>query len=279
METKQEIEFDTSRGFHLSGTLRVHPSFDDTEAVGDVHSTNNGVFLVCHGMLKSKESEVIKAITEGLPYSTFALDFRGNGKSGGETHYGNYYEEVEDLRDTVVHLRTNYGLHIRGMVGYAKGGSVVLLYAAQYNDVPLIINIGARYDLSRAPLHLFTDQQLRDLKDNGWFIWKKFGTNEDKDYIIREEDLIRRTETDMSVASRIDKALVRVLTIHGNQDQVVPLEDALAYDHLLGPAPYHELVMLESTHFFDTVKERERLIESIKDWLQRQLLDATADQL
>ncbi|ORX94115.1 alpha/beta-hydrolase, partial [Basidiobolus meristosporus CBS 931.73] len=230
---EQEIEINTNRGYYLSGTLRLQPS-NDIQAQNGENPEKRGVFLVCHGMLKNRESEIIKSITLGLPYSTFALDFRGNGKSGGETHYGNYHEEVEDLREAVVHLRDKYGLFIYGMVGYAKGGSVVLLYAAQYNDISYVINIGARYDLSRAPLHLFTDQQLRDLKDNGWFIWKKFGTNCEKDYIIREEDLIRRTETDMSVASRIDKALVRVLTIHGLHDQVVPLEDALAYDHLLG---------------------------------------------
>lgn len=33
--------------------------------------------------------------------------------------------------------------------GHSKGANDVLLYASQYDDVPLVVNIAARFDLSR----------------------------------------------------------------------------------------------------------------------------------
>lgn len=35
---------------------------------------------------------------------------------------------------------------VSGLVGHSKGGTGVILYAAAYNDIPLVVNIAGRFD-------------------------------------------------------------------------------------------------------------------------------------
>ena len=34
-------------------------------------------------------------------------------------------------------------------VGHSKGGNVVVLYAAEYDDVPCVVNLAGRFDMKR----------------------------------------------------------------------------------------------------------------------------------
>jgi len=58
-----------------------------------------------------------------------------------------------------------------------KAGSVVLLYAVKYGDVPQIINVSGRFDLSTMPADRFTPAQNKLLKEKGEFIWMLYGKN------------------------------------------------------------------------------------------------------
>lgn len=35
---------------------------------------------------------------------------------------------------------------VSGLVGHSKGGTGVILYAAAYDDIPLVVNIAGRFD-------------------------------------------------------------------------------------------------------------------------------------
>jgi len=82
----------------------------------------NGTIIICHGILSGKEHPLINGIANGLidTFSVCQIDFRGNGSSGGETTYGNYYDEVEDIREVVVHLR-KMGKNVTTLLGHSKG--------------------------------------------------------------------------------------------------------------------------------------------------------------
>ncbi|GES77587.1 alpha/beta-Hydrolases superfamily protein [Rhizophagus clarus] len=223
---------DTDKGFDLSAALQLKPNAPSDERI---------------------------------PYHTLSFDFQGNGLSGGTTSYGNYYEEVENIRCIVTYVRENLNRKVLCICGHSKGAAVVLLYASKCNDVPLIVSLSARYDHTETPSNRFSPEQLEKLQKKGSFVWLKKGNIE---YIIREDDLKKRNSLDMSVVESIDKQKVKALTIHGSKDEVIPVNEAYTYDKLIGPEPYHKLVIVQdANHCFDNINHQKIMTEAITSWL------------
>ncbi|KAJ1923928.1 hypothetical protein IWQ60_005565, partial [Tieghemiomyces parasiticus] len=65
----------------------------------------NKIMVICHGLLNTQYSRVVRTLATGLPYHACIFDFRGNGQSSGSTRYGNHFEEVDDLCHVVEYLR------------------------------------------------------------------------------------------------------------------------------------------------------------------------------
>lgn len=135
----QELTVMSKRGLKLKGLL--------------VESASNSkeVCVLCHGFRSSKQSGTLSSLSEALVeagVSTFRFDFAGNGESEGEFAYGNYWDEVEDLR-AVVEFLTSRGLRVVCVAGHSKGGNCVVLYASRYHDVPCVINISGRFALEK----------------------------------------------------------------------------------------------------------------------------------
>ncbi|KAK9765925.1 hypothetical protein K7432_005365 [Basidiobolus ranarum] len=256
----KRIEFLSPEGITLSALL--------TEKT---NAPSNQVVILCHGFLNHSNSSIIRGLTSQLPYNICAVDFRGNGFSTGTTKYGNYLEEVVDLKNWVDHLRDALNFKVLGIVGHSKGGSVVLLYASKYNQVPLIVNIAARFDMSDLPMHRFTAEQLTELEEKGCFVWRKYKHNtEEKDFIVSQMDLTTKKNTDMSVVKNVDKERVRVLSVHGEEDTIIPVEEVKMYDQLMGPKPHHEVaVITEASHFFRTPEEQKELSQAIINWMDK----------
>ena len=109
------------------------------------------VCILCHGFRSSKMSGTLSALSTGLAeagVSTFRFDFSGNGESEGKFAYGNYWQEVEDLR-AAVEFWTSKGSRVVCVAGHSKGGNCVVLYASKYHDVPCVINISGRFALEK----------------------------------------------------------------------------------------------------------------------------------
>ncbi|CAG8541365.1 33914_t:CDS:2 [Gigaspora margarita] len=191
------------------------------------------------------------------------FDFQGNGESGGSTTIGNLNDEVEDLRCVISYVRSTLKREVLGICGRSKGASVVLLYASMYNDVPLVINLSARYDYANSDyIEKFFPDKLEKLEKDG-FVVLEDGPG---DYIVRKEDLIVITKIDMSCVKNIIKEKVRVLTVHGSEDEICPVDGAYAYDKLIGPEPYHKLIIIEgANHGFKNHKDE--LLKAVESWL------------
>lgn len=89
----------------------------------------------------------------GVGFSIYRFDFIGNGESDGEFVYGSYWCEVDDIR-FVVNYWWFCGWWIIFLIGYSKGGNVVLLYVFKYGDVVSIVNMCGWFDLIRGMLFL-----------------------------------------------------------------------------------------------------------------------------
>lgn len=51
----------------------------------------------------------------------WCIDCSGNGESGGEFEFGNYWKEVEDLRSVVGFVREVKKRSVKAIVGHSKG--------------------------------------------------------------------------------------------------------------------------------------------------------------
>jgi dipeptidyl aminopeptidase/acylaminoacyl peptidase len=171
---------------------------------------------------------------------------------------------MENIRCIVTYVRENFNRKVLCICGHSKGAADVLLYASKYNDVPLIVNLSGRYYHTETPSNRFKPEQLEELQKKGSFVWE-YGNLE---YIIREDDLKERNNLDMSVVKNIDKQKVKVLTIHGSKDEVTPVKEAYTYDKLIGPEPYHKLVIVQdANHSFVNINHQKIMTEAITSWL------------
>ena len=94
-QRERRVEFCNGRGEKLVGTL--------------VEAPTAKTVVLCHGYSDNRDTAILQALAERIdeiPLSSFRFDFSGNGESEGTFEYGNYWEEVEDIRSAVKYLRT-----------------------------------------------------------------------------------------------------------------------------------------------------------------------------
>ncbi|KAK8446584.1 hypothetical protein SEVIR_9G509500v4 [Setaria viridis] len=200
------------------------------------------IVVLCHGFRSSKEGRTILSLANALTsekISIFRFDFSGNGESEGTFEYGNYYKEVDDLHDVILHFK-KHKRDTCAIAGHSKGGNVVILYASMYHDIPKVINLSGRFNLERGIGDRFGNDYMERINEHG------FIDVEDKAgriiYRVTKESLMDRLKTDMQSACTSIDPKCRVVTVHGAEDDVVPSEDALEFDKHISN---HELHVIE----------------------------------
>ncbi|XP_068647815.1 putative uncharacterized protein YDL057W isoform X2 [Aristolochia californica] len=212
--------------------------------IGVLHDTGSkDLVILCHGFRASKDHKIILNLSAALKregISVFRFDFAGNGESEGSFQYGNYRREADDLHAVVLHF-SGQKRGISAIMGHSKGGNVVLLYASVYNDIRTVVNVSGRFALDGGIEDRLGKDYMQRIKNDG-FIDVKDKTVE---YRVTEESLMDRLTTDMRAASlSIDKEC-RVLTVHGSEDEIVPVSAALEFAKLI---PNHKLHIIEGAN-------------------------------
>ncbi|XP_062210218.1 uncharacterized protein LOC133911815 isoform X2 [Phragmites australis] len=211
--------------------------------VGVLHEAGSkDIVVLCHGFRSSKESRTMLSLADALAsekISIFRFDFSGNGESEGTFQYGNYYREVDDLRDVILHFKKD-GRNTHAIAGHSKGGNVVILYASMHRDIPSVINMSGRFNLERGIGDRFGNDYMEKINQHGFIdVGDKTGCFM---YRVTKESLMDRLKTDMQSACTSIDPNCRVLTVHCANDSVVPSEDALEFNKYIGN---HELHIIE----------------------------------
>ncbi|KAJ2021933.1 hypothetical protein GGI06_002041 [Coemansia sp. S85] len=275
-----------------AGNARLHarlviPSSALEKPVGE---SDYGVFVICHGLLDTKYAPLFCALQRFLPFASVAFDFRGNGLSTGQTSYGNYYEEAEDIKDVIEFINSgalsSHGrFRVAGIVGHSKGASSVLLFACKYPRLcpSLLITISARYLMSRELPNRWKPHHLEALETHGRFLWRMYGGHTlltagvvpdvpVREYWIAAEHLEQRDATDMSVVKTLPFERCFVLNVMGGGDTVVPAADIWDYDRVMRLGAHDEnrvetRVVPEASHFWNSEKELGDLEAVVLAWL------------
>ncbi|KAJ0724024.1 putative feruloyl esterase [Helianthus annuus] len=222
---------------------------------------------------------------EGI--SAFRFDFAGNGESEGTFQYGNYCREADDLHSVIQHFNGNNRV-TRAILGHSKGGNVVLLYASKYHDVRCVINVSGRYKTEGGVEERLGKGFLQKVKENGFIdVKSKTGIHTTEIlkllyqlcnkyrlinfkcvgevlYRVTEESLMDRLNTNMHEAClQIDKDC-KVLTVHGSDDSIVRVEEALEFAKVI---PNHKLHIIQgANHGFS--KHQDELISNVLSFIK-----------
>ncbi|KAH7423019.1 hypothetical protein KP509_12G035900 [Ceratopteris richardii] len=199
---------------------------------GILHDTGSkDLVILCHGLIASKDFRLLVSLAKTLSnagLSTFRFDFSGNGESEGKFEFGNYSKEISDLHDVVLYWMQE-GRLIKAILGHSKGGSTVLLYASKFKEVNMIINASGRLDL-RTGLDKLFNKDFLDKIEAGPLILKNSLGNV---FHVTREDLMQRLSIDVVAAVRTIPKEIRVLSVHGSEDELVDVENAIQCDSLI----------------------------------------------
>ncbi|CAN7114056.1 unnamed protein product [Brassica rapa subsp. narinosa] len=224
----RRVVIENSHGEKLVGVLQ------------DTGSTETVV--ICHGFQSSKDRIPMRTIAnvfESAKITTFRFDFAGNGESQGSFQYGNYRREAEDLRSVLQHLRGENRV-ISAIIGHSKGGNVVLLYAAKYKDVEIVVNISGRFFLERGIEGRLGKDYMKKIKEDGFIdVRNRKGKFE---YRVTEESLMDRLATNTHEACLSIHENCRVLTVHGSDDRIVSVTEASEFAKYI---KNHKLCVIE----------------------------------
>eukprot|EP00201_Polytomella_parva_P016260 CAMPEP_0175054532 /NCGR_PEP_ID=MMETSP0052_2-20121109/9557_1 /TAXON_ID=51329 ORGANISM="Polytomella parva, Strain SAG 63-3" /NCGR_SAMPLE_ID=MMETSP0052_2 /ASSEMBLY_ACC=CAM_ASM_000194 /LENGTH=272 /DNA_ID=CAMNT_0016319237 /DNA_START=108 /DNA_END=926 /DNA_ORIENTATION=+ len=248
-------------------TIKVKNSIDEVLVGKFTDTKSEDVVILCHGFASNKNGCHFERIADELSkknISSIRFDFSGNGESEGCFQFGNYYKEVQDIRSMVLYVRS-LRRKVSALVGHSKGGDDVLLYAAEYDDVPYIINIAGRLDLKSGIVERFGEKNLATLDRVGEIPQTTKCTNGSTiDWVLTKRSLEERMKLDMPAEAR-RISISEVLTIHGSQDRVVKLADAQGFARII---PSHSLVVVDGAdHNFRTPAHADVLVRKVVDFL------------
>jgi putative redox protein len=244
---EERITFPNSRGDTLSGVLH-HPA----------QGTPRGAVILCHGMESNKESERLVNLGRAMAQRSIMVlrfDFRYVGESSGKFEDITYSGEVEDLKAAHALVRSRNPGKI-AILGSSMGGTVALLFAAQQPSLAALVTVAAPIHPERFPSRVLTPAQSEQWRAQGF-------THHNGQRINRSllHDLER-----LNVPEAVKKIICPVLILHGDADEVVPVEEA----HELYAALAHSKrlsILPASDHRLSDPAVMRRAITEALEWL------------
>jgi predicted alpha/beta-hydrolase family hydrolase len=204
---QERVFFANSRGDTLSGVLH-HPA---TSAI-------HGAVILCHGMESDKNSEKLIYLSEVLASRgilALRFDFSYVGESSGKFEDITYSGEVDDLRAAYALVQNRDPGKI-AILGSSMGGTVALLFAADEPAVAALVTVAAPVHPEQFPGRILTPKQIDQWRNQGFTLYHGQRLN-----VSLLHDLEK-----INIREAIKRVICPVLILHGDADEVVPVEEA-----------------------------------------------------
>ena len=211
------------------------------------------VVVCCHGLLSSKDGSKFAAIGEAFSragFATLRFDFSGCGESRASLGESLIASRMRDLLEVLNYVRRQPWSESGALylLGSSMGGYLALLAAASVTPrIRAVVCWATPFDLERVALALESSGSLHGSFPPGF----KLGTP--------------RNLKDLPPVSH-------VFVLHGQQDEIVPPEEAVQIYHLLGE-PRRLLIMETAEHRFLDPSCRKLAIQLSLDWFLSALSD------
>ena len=226
-----------SEGMKISGILHLPDQ------------KNPSCVIASHGLLSGKNSEKYIALGEQISREGMAMlrfDFRGIGESEGREEDNTISKKIADLSSAIDFIRTYPILGNRiGLIGSSLGGLLSLIKASGDKQIKAVV-------IWATPLH------LDDLGSK----------KQEEDYPLPPEAFFEDLPKHrlLPLLHKVSNCLV----IHGEEDELVPLDQALGiFYNLSVPKEIH--VIGGADHRLTDPAHRQRAIELSVDWFKKYL--------
>lgn len=246
---EEKITFENARGETLSGVLH-HP----------IGSNPHGAVILCHGMESDKNSEKLIFLGQQLAEKgilALRFDFSYVGESSGKFADITYSGEVDDLR-AAFSLIQNHRSGKTAILGSSMGGTVALLLAAEGPSIAALVTIAAPLHPERFPERVLTAAQLQQWRDRGFTFYNGQRLN-----VSLLADLEK-----LNVPASAKKIQCPVLILHGDADEVVPVDEAYELDTCLRQSK-RLLIFKGADHRLSDPAVMQQAMAEALDWLTR----------
>ena len=218
--------------------------------------------IVLHGFTSSKDRAHTVAACEAMReagFATLRFDLYGHGESGGEFRNHTLYKWISNTMAVLDYARSlNFVTDIY-LSGHSQGGLVATLVSGMYPDlikglilrapafmIPRCARQGSLLGFGFDPLHIPEEVRvMKGLTLSGYYI---------------------RVAQTIHVEDAIDHFQEPVLLLHGDADEVVPLEDSIE-----AARRFHNCRLVAipgETHHYDRFPEKMKTI--IREWMIEQ---------
>jgi putative redox protein len=249
VKNQEAVIFRNGRGETLHGVLH-HPS----------GKKPNGAVILSHGMESDKNSEKLILVARKLAdQGVLALrfDFAYVGESSGKFEDITYSGEVEDLRAAYRFVQDRQPGKT-AVLGSSMGGTVALLFAAAEPRVAALVTVAAPVHPEKFPRRVLSAAQLQEWRDRGFTFFNGRRLN-----VSLLEDLER-----LNVPESARNVRCPVLILHGDADEVVPVEEAYELHECLAGAKRLS-VLTAADHRFAHPALMQQAIDEALDWLTK----------
>jgi len=227
----------------------------DYEFHGDPSDTSLLV-IIGHGVTGNKDRPWAVTLAEGLEkagFNALRLSFSGNGKSGGKFEDCTITKELKDLK-TMIDAAEEEGYHRVCYIGHSMGASVGVLAAIKDSRIELLVSLAGM-----AYTKKFVEREFGDQKPGKGCMW------DDKECPLSQAFVDDMNKID-NVLGKTEKIEVPWLILHGDADDVVPVEEgremyASAYEP-------KELVILPGVDHVFSGDGAAKMTEAVVSWLK-----------
>ena len=226
---------------------------DYTFHEGEEGSKN--IVVLGHGVTGNKDRPFVVALGEGLAAAgipALRFSFSGNGTSEGNFTDSTISKEVEDLGAVLDHLK-GYAVCY---VGHSMGGAVGVLRASEDDHIQLLVSLAGMVHTKA-----FAQREFGDVTPDEGFMWDEPDCPLSQAYM----DDLTQINTVVDLAPQID---VPWLLVHGDEDDVVPIEDSR--DILAKANDQTQLIRLQSANHVFSDESTPVMVERVSAWVKTQ---------
>jgi pimeloyl-ACP methyl ester carboxylesterase len=227
---------------------------DYTFHEGEKGSKN--IVVLGHGVTGNKDRPFVVALGEGLAavgIPALRFSFSGNGTSEGNFTDSTISKEVEDLGAVLDHLKGYTVCY----VGHSMGGAVGVLRASEDDRIQLLVSLAGMVHTKA-----FAQREFGDVTPDEGFMW------DEPDCPLSQAYMDDLTQID-TVVDRAPQTGVPWLLVHGDEDDVVPIEDSHdILDRVDGQA---QLITIEGANHVFSDEDTPVMVEKVVAWIKTQL--------
>ena len=217
---------------------------------------SKNIVVLGHGVTGNKDRPFIVALGEGLAAAgvpTLRFSFSGNGASEGKFTDSTISKEVDDL-GAVLDVLEDYAVCY---VGHSMGGAVGVLRTSTDSRIQLLVSLAGMVHTKA-----FAQREFGDVTPDEGFMW------DEPDCPLSQAYMDDLTQID-TVVDHSPQIAVPWLLVHGDEDDVVPIEDS--HDILAKANSQAELVTLEGANHVFSDESTPVMVEKVIAWIKMQL--------